>query len=85
MGSLFDQLTAKVSNTNKKIVFPEGLDERILTAASQLSAAGVVAPILIGSQESIEKKQHITALTLPLVRLLTLRDMRNLMQWSKLL
>ncbi|WP_339226474.1 phosphate acetyltransferase [Oceanobacillus sp. FSL K6-2867] len=56
MGSLFDQLTAKVSNTNKKIVFPEGLDERILTAASQLSAAGVVAPILIGSQESIEKK-----------------------------
>lgn len=61
MGSLFDQLTAKVSNSNKKIVFPEGLDERILTAASQLSAAGVVTPILIGNQESIEKsgsKQH---------------------------
>ncbi|MBP2076264.1 phosphate acetyltransferase [Oceanobacillus polygoni] len=56
MGSLFDQLTAKVSNANKKIVFPEGLDERILTAASQLSAAGVVVPVLIGNQESIEKK-----------------------------
>ena len=56
MGSLFDQLTAKVTNSNKKIVFPEGLDERILTAASQLSAAGVVTPILIGNQESIEKK-----------------------------
>lgn len=84
MGSLFDQLTAKVSNSNKKIVFPEGLDERILTAASQLSAAGVVTPILIGNQESIEKRRQQTTLTLLLVRSSIRRNMRNSMEWSKL-
>ncbi|RKQ31534.1 phosphate acetyltransferase [Oceanobacillus halophilus] len=56
MSNLFDELTAKISGKNKKIVFPEGLDERILTAAGKLSADGVVLPILIGNKESIEQK-----------------------------
>ncbi|WP_249869362.1 phosphate acetyltransferase [Oceanobacillus saliphilus] len=56
MSTLFDQLTDKVSSADKKIVFPEGLDERILTAASQLASAGVLTPILIGNKDSISKK-----------------------------
>jgi phosphate acetyltransferase len=56
MSQLFDQLTSKVSSKNKKIVFPEGLDERILTAASKLSAEGIVEPILIGNKEEVSKK-----------------------------
>ncbi|WP_067728446.1 phosphate acetyltransferase [Oceanobacillus damuensis] len=56
MSTLFDQLTEKVSSADKKIVFPEGLDERILTAASQLGSAGVLTPILIGNKDSISKK-----------------------------
>ncbi|RDW22303.1 phosphate acetyltransferase [Oceanobacillus arenosus] len=56
MSQLFDQLTTKVSSKNKKIVFPEGLDERILTAASKLSAEGIVEPILIGNKEEVSKK-----------------------------
>ncbi|WP_156290192.1 phosphate acetyltransferase [Oceanobacillus salinisoli] len=56
MSNLFDQLTNKISGKDKKIVFPEGLDERILTAASKLSQDGVVLPILIGNKESIAQK-----------------------------
>lgn len=56
MSNLFDDLTKKILGKDKKIVFPEGLDERILTAASRLSADGLVTPILIGNKEEIEGK-----------------------------
>lgn len=54
--SLFDQLTDKVSPASKRIVLPEGLDERVLKAAGQLAEAGVVVPVLIGNKESIAAK-----------------------------
>ncbi|WP_449355014.1 phosphate acetyltransferase [Virgibacillus natechei] len=56
MSTLFDQLKDKATTEDKSIVFPEGLDERILTAASQLSAAGILTPILIGDKGSIKQK-----------------------------
>ncbi|WP_068673874.1 phosphate acetyltransferase [Oceanobacillus sp. Castelsardo] len=56
MSNLFDEISKKIAGKDKKIVFPEGLDERILTAASKLSADGVVAPILIGNKEEVEGK-----------------------------
>lgn len=56
MSNLFDELKEKIVNKNKSIVFPEGLDERILTAASQLGAAGILTPILIGDKATIKKK-----------------------------
>ncbi|WP_337019228.1 phosphate acetyltransferase [Oceanobacillus massiliensis] len=56
MSSLFDQLKEKVSSANKKIVFPEGLDERILTAASKLSKEQILTPVLIGNNESVRGK-----------------------------
>ncbi|OZU88482.1 phosphate acetyltransferase [Virgibacillus indicus] len=60
MSNLFDDLKEKVVNKNKSIVFPEGLDERILSAASQLGAAGILTPILIGDKASIKQKAEET-------------------------
>ena len=56
MSNLFEQLKGKVSGKNKRIVFPEGLDERILAAVGRLSKENVVQPILIGNKEEIAKK-----------------------------
>jgi phosphate acetyltransferase len=56
MSNLFDELTVKLRGTNKEIVFPESLDDRILTATSQLSEAGILTPILIGNQAEIKKR-----------------------------
>ncbi|SHG68192.1 phosphate acetyltransferase [Ornithinibacillus halophilus] len=56
MSNLFDELTAKIKGTNKTIVFPEGLDERILTAAGRLASEGVLTPVLIGSEEGLNQK-----------------------------
>ncbi|SFE08421.1 phosphotransacetylase [Lentibacillus persicus] len=56
MSHLFDQINDQLKNENKKIVFPEGQDERILTAASQLGAIGIVKPVLLGSEEAIKQQ-----------------------------
>ncbi|NBJ69715.1 phosphate acetyltransferase [Roseburia sp. 1XD42-34] len=46
----------KISSQSKSIVFPEGTDERILTAASQLAAAEVLVPVLLGDKAEIKQK-----------------------------
>ncbi len=56
MSSLFDTLTSKIAGKGKKIVFPEGLDERILTAVSQLGQEGLITPVLIGNAEKVKQK-----------------------------
>jgi phosphate acetyltransferase len=56
MSKLFEDLRQRIAGQNKKIVFPEGTDERILTASSQLSAAGILTPVLIGNKHEIKKK-----------------------------
>lgn len=56
MSQLFDQLKEKIAANNKQIVFPEGTDERILTAASQLGAAGILTPILIGDKGNLKQR-----------------------------
>lgn len=56
MSHLFDQITNQLKNENKTIVFPEGRDERIVTAASQLGNNEIVKPILLGNKEAINEK-----------------------------
>ncbi|HLR52928.1 MAG TPA: phosphate acetyltransferase [Candidatus Avamphibacillus sp.] len=56
MSNLFDGLIDKVKGSGKSIVFPEALDERVLTAASQLAVEGILTPILIGDIKEIEER-----------------------------
>ncbi|RLQ93456.1 phosphate acetyltransferase [Falsibacillus albus] len=56
MSDLFTGLKNKVSDKDVKIVFPEGLDERILTAAGRLASEGILTPILIGNKEDVLNK-----------------------------
>ena len=64
MSDLFATLKEKVSGQQIKIVFPEGLDERILTAVNRLSGEGILQPILIGNQQEITNKASELNLTL---------------------
>ena len=56
MTNLFDEMKAKVTGWDRKIVFPEALDERVLTAAGRLAEEGIVTPVLIGNMEEIQAK-----------------------------
>lgn len=56
MSNLFDDLKTKLEGTSKRIVFPEALDERVLSAASKLSADKVITPILIGEETAVKER-----------------------------
>lgn len=51
--SLLDVLQEKLSGKNVKIVLPEGEDERVLTAATQLQSTDYVTPILLGNEANV--------------------------------
>lgn len=53
---IFAGLKAKVSGWDRKIVFPEALDERVLKAAGRLANDGVLTPVLVGNMEAIQEK-----------------------------
>ncbi|WP_078543371.1 phosphate acetyltransferase [Litchfieldia alkalitelluris] len=54
--SLFDVLKDKVSGKQLKIVFPEGLDERILAAVSRLAKENILTPIVVGNKDEVNQK-----------------------------
>jgi phosphate acetyltransferase len=56
VSDLFAILKQRLKGKELKIVFPEGTDERILTAAGRLAEEGLVKPILIGDRQAIQKK-----------------------------
>ncbi|WP_044749301.1 phosphate acetyltransferase [Bacillus alveayuensis] len=70
MSDLFSVLKQKISGKNLKIVFPEGLDERILTAVSRLASENILNPIVIGNKEEIEKKAAEIGVTLTNVEII---------------
>lgn len=56
MSDLFEGLKQKISGRDLRIVFPEGLDERIVRAASRLAEEKLITPILIGNIEQVQAK-----------------------------
>lgn len=56
MSKLFDVLEKKISGKGLKIVFPEGLDNRILAAAGRLAKEQLLIPIMIGNIQEIKEK-----------------------------
>jgi len=56
MSDLFEGLKQKISGRNVKIVFPEGTDERILTATARLAEENILSPVLLGNIDEIQAK-----------------------------
>ncbi|MEB3750737.1 phosphate acetyltransferase [Geobacillus sp. FSL W8-0032] len=61
---LFAALQAKVAGTGRKIVFPEGMDDRILAAASRLVTEQVLQPIVLGDEQAVRVKAAALGLSL---------------------
>ncbi|MEB7965903.1 phosphate acetyltransferase [Mammaliicoccus sciuri] len=55
MSNLLNVLSDKLTGKNVRIVLPEGEDARVLTAAVQLQATDLVAPIVLGNEEKIKE------------------------------
>ncbi|MED3601513.1 phosphate acetyltransferase [Bacillus subtilis] len=83
MADLFSTVQEKVAGKDVKIVFPEGLDERILEAVSKLAGNKVLNPIVIGNENEIQAKAKELNLTLDGVKIYdphTYEDMEDLVQ-----
>lgn len=50
---LFQSLKNKIKGKNIRIVFPEGMEPRILGAAVRLKADGLLSPVLLGNPEAV--------------------------------
>ncbi|MGD6776169.1 phosphate acetyltransferase [Sutcliffiella horikoshii] len=64
MSDLFQTLKDKVAGKDIKIVFPEGNDERVLTAVARLAAENMVQPIVVGDLDEINGLASELKLTL---------------------
>jgi phosphate acetyltransferase len=53
------QLVARARVRNRRIVFPEGSDERVLAAATRLAQEKIVQPVLIGPCRAIPGVQFV--------------------------
>lgn len=51
---MFEQMIAALKSCKRKIVFTEGLDPRILEAASRLYKDGILQPILLGNPQEVK-------------------------------
>ncbi|EGW38305.1 phosphate acetyltransferase [Desulfosporosinus sp. OT] len=50
---MFENMIAKLKANKRKLVFTEGLDPRIIEAASRLHKDGILAPVLLGNPDQI--------------------------------
>jgi phosphate acetyltransferase len=53
MSSPLQRILDRAAANRRRVVFPEPEDRRVLEAAGQLSARGIVAPILVGDRDRI--------------------------------
>ena len=51
---LIENLKKKLMGTNRRIVFTEGPDPRILEATAKIVAEGLMTPILIGNVDEVK-------------------------------
>ena len=54
--NLLDKLKSQVKTAKKRIVLPEGIDDRTLVAASQLNREGLVQVTLLGHADAVRKR-----------------------------
>ncbi|KRL02997.1 phosphate acetyltransferase [Liquorilactobacillus capillatus] len=62
---LFESLVAKIKGHNKKIVFPEGNDGRVVGAAIRLAKDGLLQPVVLGDVTTVEKTAESIGQKLP--------------------
>ena len=70
MADVLSVLQDKLSGKNVKIVLPEGEDERVLIAATQLQKTDYVSPIVLGNEDNIKSLASKHALDLTQIEII---------------
>lgn len=79
---LFEELKRKVQGWDRKIVFPEALDARVLAAAGRLASEEILTPVLIGDINEIQDKAKEQKISLDLMEIY---DPQNYIEMDKMI
>jgi phosphate acetyltransferase len=83
---IINEIRERARTINKKIVLPEGEEDRVIKAAAILQKEKLVQPILIGSDEFIAKKAEILHVDLQDIQIMNPVTSKNYTdEWSNLL
>ena len=74
---VFEHLKSQLSSQDKRIVFPEGEDERIFGAAARLAHDGLLTPILLGNEAKIKAAAKQDGIDLTGVEIMDRRPIRQ--------
>lgn len=78
MDNLFDLIKQQVrQHKQKRIVFPEIMDERILHATNELAKENLLIPVYIGSKQSLQRYERMYQLELVNYELIDPIDNKN--------
>jgi phosphate acetyltransferase len=78
-------LREKASQSPKRIVYPEGLEPRIIQAAVRIAQMRLAIPVLIGRSESVENRANELGLSLSNVEILDPASSKLHEKYSKVL
>jgi phosphate acetyltransferase len=62
--SFMDDVYAKVKGKGRRVVYPEGLEERAIRAAGWLRDRGLVVPVLIGPKAAVQERARALGVAL---------------------
>jgi len=82
--SVIDQLKGKAKKDPKRIVLPEGEEERILKAAEISSREGIAHPILLGDEGTIQRRASDLGVDLKGVKILNPEKSPDLERYASL-
>ena len=80
--SIFENFEKKLQAEPKSIVFTEGTDTRILSAASRLLAGKTLKVILLGEVEAVKKAAADGSFDITGAEIIDPATTRALMRWS---
>lgn len=72
--NILEKLKQKAKNLKKRIVLPEGDDERVIKAAHDAASEGLATVTLLGEEENIRNKAKSMGLDLGKVEILNIQD-----------
>jgi phosphate acetyltransferase len=80
---VINQFRKAALQNNKRIVFPEGEESRIIHAASFLKEENLVTPILIGNPDTIQTIAKSEKLNLAGIEIVSLTESNLIQPWSE--
>ena len=79
---IIDRFKEQAKADPKRIVFPEGDDERILKAAQAVAAEGIARPVVLGDPEKVEALAESAGASLSAVKLVDPRKSPDLERYA---